>query len=150
MQAPEILTDMLGGVQGVAQPRGYDTYIYPTAAYYPSVTPINGVNNPNLCPNEISEPPTEQVYIRAIGSTTGTLDRMKRIVHKQRSFYGINLFLLWLKSKNAEMLRFRSGLTQSFFTESIMDQGHARTSNLPGKRYNLQKIDQADVCQSHY
>ena len=50
---------------------------------------------PPLTANEASETiPTENRYIRKIGSTPGTLERFKRIVGKQQSLHGTTF--LWL------------------------------------------------------
>lgn len=44
--------------------------------------------SPKFAPNELCTQDGEKPFIRAVGSTPGTLDRIKRVVEKQKSDYG--------------------------------------------------------------
>jgi hypothetical protein len=90
-----MLRDMLGGVGGLQPPGNLLPYEQPRrrdGVNYFYGQPVMMMTYPESTssPNEITEPLTDPIYIREVGSTPGTLDRMKRIVVKQTSCYGMN------------------------------------------------------------
>jgi hypothetical protein len=98
MYAPghqEILTNMLANVQlgsqpYTQQPQYLQPMSYPPNINFPS-SPTNGPTSTSF-PNEMIPSTLEQPYIRSVGPTPGTLDRMKRIVAKQKSCHGTSFF----------------------------------------------------------
>ncbi len=99
-----ILTNMFSGVQGV-YPQLYSQQVYPQTSanvygqrpeyptqYYPPIPghTLSQTVVPSLATNELSDQSaSEPMYLRPLGTTPGTLERMKRIVDKQKSCYGL-------------------------------------------------------------
>jgi len=145
-------TNMFDGVRGIGQPTGY--YVQYPEGHYNSVLLQNKPyipppqTTPSFHPNEIAQPITDpESYIRKVGSTPGTLDRIKRIVAKQTTFYGLDFSSIQLTWKKYKMLPFQSGWMQIFCTESITGPLPVNMSIALGEFYNQQK---ACVLQLRY
>lgn len=147
---------MFGGpVQGIGQITGnYGQLRYPEGVGYgmnsrlnqPEILPSRGMSYPTSHPNEMDEPTTGEPYIRIVGSTPGTLERMKRIVAKQRSHYGTSVSsLLALTWKNCKMLTSQIGLTAISYTESITGRRLVNMLTTPGNPCCLRRTNPADV-----
>jgi len=149
-------TDMFGcQVQGIGQTNGYYEQLrYPEGVGYNTNSRLNqletlhshGMSYPTSHRNEIGELLTGEPYIRMVGSTPGTLERMKRIVAKQRSHYGTSISsspaLTW---KNCKILTSQIGSTSISCTESITGRRLVNMSNALGNPCCLQRTNPADV-----
>ena len=122
-RALTFLGDMLAHVQGI--PNQHYQFNYRTLMQYPVSGEPRPVAEPGQqergemdCPSEYqnemtrTRPVSGEVYLRAVGTTPGTLDRMKRVVAKQKLCYGTP-FLVLLISKNSKNLSFQSGWMQT-------------------------------------
>jgi hypothetical protein len=95
-----ILADMLANVQGIQNDQFTDRRYRPPTVYYPitggipapRLQPPGEETNSSLEQNEMPQTISGDVYIRAVGTTPGTLNRMKRVVAKQRLCYGTPFF----------------------------------------------------------
>ena len=104
----QILTNMFAGVQGVypqiypqqayqTSPNVYDPRLgYPTQYFpqFPTGRTLSISHGQTIVPsfaaNQLSDQSaSETTYLRPLGTTPGTLERMKRIVDKQKSCYGL-------------------------------------------------------------
>ena len=97
------LTNMFNGVQGLQEAYPGQVGHFPTQLVHRTrpVPPVIAMpNNPHFAPNELSnEPPSRPLYIRMVGATPGTRQRLERTVAKQRQCYGIRCFLSVLMLK---------------------------------------------------
>lgn len=104
---------------------------------------------PSSFPNEMALSTTGQIYIRMVGATPGTLDRMKRVIAKQKSKYGTS-FIGYADIENSKMFCFRSSWMPTFYTGSIMDQRHMSTLSQLSRYCYLQRLHWEDVRQLPY
>jgi hypothetical protein len=78
---------MFDCVNGIYPQQGNVPVLQPYS-YPPGATVPPGPSSTSY-PNEMASPSMEQPYIRMVGAPPGTLDRMKRIVAKQKACYGM-------------------------------------------------------------
>ena len=89
-----IATEFLANVQGIQNLR-LPPNMASTIEMFDSERgppPTQTVSSPFLCPYELSQPVLGEIFIRAIGSPPGTLDRIRRIVEKQINCYDKHFF----------------------------------------------------------